>query len=113
MGNQETYLRMWVKKVSDSGFEGIILDSNNYGGKINHIEIPHERTRRGNGALAGEGRTILRSELGKSMRIARPGAIYDASAAAQTFSEGKWAIRRSGMEISPKMKEREIRGQKE
>ena len=41
-----------------------------------------------NEILTEAGKTILRSELGKLMRIARiarPGAIYDASAAAQTF----------------------------
>ena len=39
--------------------------------------------------LTENDQTISRSELGKLMwiaRIARPGAIYDASAAAQTFS---------------------------
>ena len=39
-------------------------------------------------ALAEEERAILRSELGKLMRIARPGAIYDAASAAQTFTDG-------------------------
>ena len=40
-------------------------------------------------------RAILRSELGKLTgisQIARQWAIYDASVAAQTCAEGKWAI---------------------
>ena len=59
---------------------GIISDYNNYEGRINQIEIPHERARRRNDALTEEEeQTILRSKLGKLMwvaRIARPGAIY-------------------------------------
>ena len=57
--------------------------------KINRIVIPHERMMAPNEILTDSEQTILRSELGKLMwiaRIARPGAIYDASAAAQTFS---------------------------
>ena len=74
---------------------GVILDPNNYEGGINHIEIPHERKRHRNEAITEEDHSIFRSELGKLMwiaRIGRPGAIYDASAAAQTFSVGKWSI---------------------
>ena len=44
------------------------------------------------GILTENEQTILGSELGTLMwiaRIARPGAIYDASAAAQTFSTGE------------------------
>ena len=40
------------------------------------------------GILTGNEKAALRSELAKLMwiaRIARPGAIYDASASAQTF----------------------------
>ena len=83
---------MGIEKVIDSDFEGIILDPDNYEGEINHIEIPHERTRHRNEAITEEEHAILRSELGKLMwvaRIPRPGAIYDASTAAQTFSMGK------------------------
>ena len=83
---------MGIKKVSDSDFEGIILDPGNYEDEINQIEIPHERARKRNGALTEDEQTILRSGQRKSMwvaRISRPGAIYDESAAAQTFSEGK------------------------
>ena len=57
--------------------------------EINHIEIPHERMLAPGGILTENEQTTLRSELGKLMwiaRIARPGAIYDASASAQTFS---------------------------
>ena len=79
---------MEVGKVRDSDSEWVIPDSNNYEGEINHIEIPHERTRHRHGALTEEEQSILRSELGELMwiaRISRPGAIYDDSVAAQTF----------------------------
>ena len=81
-----------IEKVGDSDCDVIILDPHNYEDKINYIEIPHELTKRENEALTEAGKTNMRSELGKLMwiaRIARPGAIYDASAAAQTFSEGE------------------------
>ena len=82
---------MEIGKVSDSDFEGLILDSDNYEDKIDQIEIAHERENQRNGSLTEASQSILRSELWKLMRIARtarPGAIYDASAAAQTFIEG-------------------------
>ena len=90
--NEATYSGMKITKVSDGEFGGIALDSNNYEGGIDHIEISHERTRTPNEPSAEEEQTILRSELGKLMwvaRAARPGAIYDASAAEQTFSDGE------------------------
>ena len=90
-GNKSTYLGMGIEKVSNAELEGVILDSDNYEGEISHIEIPHERTRQPDEALAEADQAISRSELGKLMRaarIARPGAIYAASAAAQTFSDG-------------------------
>ena len=79
-----------IKKVGDSDFEGLVLDYNDYEGKINHIEIPHDRKRRGNGALTEADQSILRSGSGELMwiaRIARHGEIYDASFAAQTSTE--------------------------
>ena len=82
---------MGVGEVSGADSEGVIPDSDNYEVEINHIEISHERARQRNGALAEAEQTILRSELGKLMwvaRIARPGAIYGASAAAQKFPGG-------------------------
>ena len=91
-GNKAAYLGMGIEKVSDSNSEGIILDSDNYEGGISHIEIPHERARRRHDALTEAERTISRSEFGKLIRIARSGAIYDASAAAKTFSVAKWSI---------------------
>ena len=97
-GNQSTYLGMGVEKVSDSDCDVLVLDSNDYEDKINHIEFPHGRTRHRNGALTGEGQSISRSALGKLMRIARiarPGAIYDDSAAARTSPKA---------ELSKKMK---------
>ena len=66
------------------------MDARKYEDEINHIEISHERTRAPKEPLAEADQSILRSELAKLMRIARiarPGAIYDASAAAQTFSD--------------------------
>ena len=77
--------------MRDSDFDGSVLNPYDYEENINHIEIPHERTRHRNGALAKEEKAIARSELWKLMliaRIARHGAIYDDSAAAQTFPEG-------------------------
>ena len=65
--NKETYLGMEIGKAIDSDSEGIILGPNNYEGEINKIGIPHARTRRRNGALSGEGQSILRSGLGESM----------------------------------------------
>ena len=90
--NEDTYLGTKVEKSNNAEFEGIIPDSCNYGGEINHIEISHERTRHPNEPLTEDAHPIPRSELGKLMwiaRIARPGAIYDASAATQAFSEGE------------------------
>ena len=78
--------------MSDSDFNGLVLDSDDYEGKINHIETPHGRTRNRNGALSEADQSILRSALRKLMRIARigrPEAIYDASAAARTFTDGR------------------------
>ena len=51
--------------------EGIILDSNNFEGEINHIEIPHERKRQPDESLTEEDHSISRAELGKSMCVLR------------------------------------------
>ena len=86
---------------------------------VDHIEIPHERPRQRNDALMVEEQAIFRSGLGKLMRIARiarPGAIYDASAAAQTFSDGwrlevlehgGWAILENGENEVPTSEKKE------
>ena len=69
-----------------------ISDSNKSDDEIIHIEISHARTRTPEEPLAEAEHAILRSELGKLMRIARiarPGVIYEESAAAQTFSGGE------------------------
>ena len=82
---------MQIAKVSDGEFGGIALESGNYEGEINHIGISYERTRAPKEPLTEDEQTILRSDLGKLMRvarIARPGAIYDDSAAAETFPDG-------------------------
>ena len=63
--NKATYLGMWLVKVSDSDFGDLILDSDNYVGKINQIEIAHERTNRRTDALAMGEQAVLRSGLGK------------------------------------------------
>ena len=94
-------------KSSDSDSECVILDSDNYenyGVGICPIEIAHEGERRRNGAFTEE-RSISRSELGKWMRIApigRPGAIYDASAAAQTFPGAERSILWGGVGVLPR-----------
>ena len=83
---------MKIDKVGGSDSECIIPDPGNYEDEINHIAISHERTRRRNEAITDAEQSILRSEFGKLMRIARISrqwAIYDATAAAQTFSAGK------------------------
>ena len=82
---------MGIGNVRDSDFEGLILDTGDYGDKINRVEIPHERANLRNAALTEAELSILRSELWKLIwisRIARPGAIYEASTAAQAFNEG-------------------------
>ena len=83
---------MKLEKVNTPDFKGIILDSNNYEDKINQIEIPHTRSKEKDDFLTDEEQSVVRSELGELMwlsRIARPGAIYDASAAAQNFANFK------------------------
>ena len=88
------FLGAGVGKLSDSECGCVILVPDNYGGKINQIEIPHERAMRRNGALTEAEQSILRSGLGELMwiaRTARAGAIYDAAAAARNFSDGKMA----------------------
>ena len=90
-GNGSTYFLMGVAKTNNDELGGIITDSNNYAGKVNHIEISHERARRPSEPLTENEQAALRPELGRLMWIARitsPGAIYAASAAAQTFSDG-------------------------
>ena len=90
--NKATYFGMKIEKVSNADSEGIIREPGNYADKINHIEIPHERTRQPCETLTEASHAISRSELCKLMwiaRITRPGAIYDASAAAHSFSGGK------------------------
>ena len=97
--------------MSDSDFDGLVLDSDDYGDKINHIEIPHERTRQRNGALTEEEQEILRSELGKLKwvaRIARPDSIYDDSADAQTFPECKITEEYEANEEIAKIEEDEL-----
>ena len=118
--NEATYLGIKIAKTNNGEFGGIILDLNKYEGKSNHIEIAHERTRQPNEPLTEDGQAILRSELGKLMwvaRIARPGAIYDPSAAAQTFADGNFSIfwndaggfGKCGNEVSRKEKKRPFR----
>ena len=58
---------MQIGKEFGSNSDGVIRDSDNYDGGINHIEISHERAIRRNGALKEAEQTILRLELGKLM----------------------------------------------
>ena len=70
----------------------VILGPNNYEDKKNHIETPHARSKGNDDFLTEEEQSITRSELGKLMwltRIARPDAIYDASAASRNFANCK------------------------
>ena len=85
-------------KVSDSDCAGLISDPDIYEARINQIEIPHGRTKEINEALTEAKEAISRPELGKLIRIARiarQAAIYDASFAAQTFTEWKMVDLRS------------------
>ena len=65
--NKSAYLGMKIEKASGPSSEGIIPESDNYEGEINHIEIKHERTRHRNEALTAEEHAILRSESGQLM----------------------------------------------
>ena len=68
------------------------MDSNNYGDKINRIEISQARSKQKDDFPTEEEQSATRSELGKLMRFARiawPDAIYDASAAARNFANFK------------------------
>ena len=83
---------MNITKINNEEFGGIIPDSDNYEDEINHIGISRERARQPNEPLTEDEHAALRSELWKLMRIARlarQAAIYDAPAAAQTFSDGE------------------------
>ena len=87
-----TYLGMGISEINNEDSNGIVAGSNKYGDEVNPIEIPHFRTRAPNGPLAESDQANLRSELGKLIRIARiarPGVMYDALAAAQTFPDGE------------------------
>ena len=91
-GNEAIYLGMEIPKVNNDDSDGIVSGSDKYEEKINHIEIPHARTRTPKEPLAEAERANSRPDLGKLMRIARiarPDVIYDALAAAQTFPDGE------------------------
>ena len=86
--NKATYLGMKIEKIDTPDFKGVILDSNNYEDKINHIEISQARSKQKGDFLTNEEQSAMRTELWKLTwlaLIARPGAIYDASAAARSF----------------------------
>ena len=55
---------MGIAKVSDPDCDGLISAPINYGGKINHIEIPHDRSKKRTEDLTEEEQPILRSGLG-------------------------------------------------
>ena len=55
--NKATYIGMEIEKVDALDFKGVILDSNNYEDKINHIEIPQSRSKQ-KGRFPYRGRTI-------------------------------------------------------
>ena len=67
------------------------MGANRYGDKIKSIECSHARMRTPHEPLTEGELSILRMELGKLTwiaRMARPGLIYDADAAAQEFPNG-------------------------
>ena len=69
---------MKIEKIDTPDFKGVVLDSNNYEDKVNHIEISHARSKQKDDFLTEAEQSIMRSELGKLMwiaRIARPDAI--------------------------------------
>ena len=103
---------MGVKKATDSDFESIILDPNNYEEKINKIEIPHERAMRWNGALTGEGANyfaIGTSEIDADCADCATGRdLRRIDRREKRFLMAKRPIRWLGMKISPKMKKSEI-----
>ena len=75
--------------MSDPDVEWLILDTDNYEDKINHIGISHERSKKRAESLTDGEQSILRSELCELVwisRIARPGAMCDSSPSAQTFT---------------------------
>ena len=58
--SESTYLGIEIAKSNNSEFRGIIPDSDNYEDEIDHIEIPHERTRQPDEPLAEDEHAILR-----------------------------------------------------
>ena len=62
----------------------------------------------GTEALTEDEQSILRSELWELMRISRPGAIYESSAAAQTFTEGEICDSEHGIEAISNSLEEEM-----
>ena len=111
---------MDIEKAIGADSECVILDSDNYEGEINHIEILRERTNHRNESLMEEEeeQSAWRSELWKLMwvaRIASPVAIYDDSAASRTFSGGgEWAnFRKNQKKTFPKMGKRRSPGKKQ
>ena len=67
--------------MGDADCEGVILDPDNYVDKIGQNLNPARKK-------SEEGRCDFTVGIRKLIRDARPGAIYDASGAAQTFTEG-------------------------
>ena len=91
MGKCIDLYRSEIMKIKNDDSEGVVLDLNKYDGEINRVGISHGRMIEPDGILTGVEQTIPMSVLGKLMRIARiarPGAIYDDSASAQTVATG-------------------------
>ena len=91
--DKATFLRKEIAKATDPDSEGLILGlPNYYEDKTNHIRMPNGRSKPITKASAEDDQALLRSGLWKLMwiaRLGRPGAIYDSSAVAQTFTEFK------------------------
>ena len=97
MRKRSRYLGLKSPNVLNADSEGVVLDSNRYGGEIRHIEISHWRAIAIEEILTENELTVSMSELGKLMwkaMIARPGAIYDASESAQIFPTEEMEVSR-------------------
>ena len=102
------YSGMKLGKKNTPDFEGVAVDSTNYEDKISQIKIPRARGKEKDDFSTEKEQSMVRSELGKLMwlaRNARPDAIYDASAAARNFANFKPDV--SNGEISEEETEEE------
>ena len=88
-GNEDTYLRILIAAIQNggNGHTGTKLNTRNWDDIINDIAVLLGWGKRANGFLAEAAQSIMRSELGKPIRISKPGAIYGESPDALTFDD--------------------------